>query len=93
MLSVFMRLGKNLVKGKIKHNSSQHNLFKSGMQETVYLVTFTEEILNEKLHFLWSAYRRWNDVVCLLSCGSYIFTLQESSSSTFFLVSIFSYSN
>ena len=57
MLSVFMRLGKNLVKGKIKHNSSQHNLFKSGTQETVYLVTFTEEIL-EKLHFLWSAYRR-----------------------------------
>ena len=57
MLSVFMRLGKNLVKGKIKH-SSQHNLFKSGTQETVYLVTFTEEILNEKLHFLWSAYRR-----------------------------------
>ena len=34
MLSVFMRLGKNLVKGKIKHNSSQHNLFKSGTQET-----------------------------------------------------------
>ena len=58
MLSVFMRLGKNLVKGKIKRNSSQHNLFKSGTQETVYLVTFTEEILNEKLHFLWSAYRR-----------------------------------
>ena len=23
-------------------------------QETVYLVTFTEEILNGKLHFLWS---------------------------------------
>ena len=51
----------------------------SNSQETANLVTFTEEILNRKLHFLCSAGITWKEILCCIHGTAFIWRIVENA--------------